>query len=233
MNTFRMLTSLILGVSIFMLSCAQNGVSDSDVTLSIGDTRVRAGGMTMVYVPGGNFKMGSTLEQVDQAVALCKEHYSICNRWYYLRENPQHTVRLDGFWLDQTEVTNAQYRLCVEAGVCQESLTCKKGEPTYADESYVDHPVVCVSWQEAQAYCDWADARLPTEAQWEYAYRGDKSLIYPWGDSFDGSLFAKRIPRSLLRGFHAWSKTQPEGENSVMPRLLAAGIGIFRVLPLY
>lgn len=144
--------------------------------------------MQMVYVPGGDFQMGSTLEEIDAAIALCRDHYSICNRWYYMRENPQHTVSLESFWIDQSEVTNAQYRLCVEAGICSEPSVCKKGAPTYFDGEKVDHPVVCVNWHDAQAYCGWAGARLPTEAEWEYAFRGEAGVIYPWGDEFDGNM---------------------------------------------
>ena len=144
-------------------------------------------GMQMVFVPGGDFQMGSTLEEIDAAIALCQGHYNICNRWYYLREDPQHRVTLDSFWIDQTEVSNDQFRACVEADVCLEPLECKKGEPTYADPNKIDHPVVCVSWHDAQAYCDWAGARLPTEAEWEYAFRGEAGAIYPWGDEFDGA----------------------------------------------
>jgi serine/threonine-protein kinase len=141
----------------------------------------------MVAVPAGTFLMGSTIEEVDDAIALCRAHYSTCNRWYYMRENPEHSVSLDGFWLDETEITNGQYRRCVEAGVCLEPSGCKKGEPTYGDPERREHPVVCVSWTDAQTYCGWAGGRLPTEAEWEYAYRGAGGSIFPWGAEFDGS----------------------------------------------
>jgi len=143
--------------------------------------------MTMVFVPGGIFQMGSTEAEVMDAITFCKQHYSICNDWFYMRENPQHPVTVSDFWLDQTEVSNAQYRQCVEAGICTEPATCKKGEPTYHDIEKTDHPVVCVSWDDAQTYCEWASASLPTEAEWEYAFRGEQSLIYPWGNIFDGT----------------------------------------------
>jgi sulfatase modifying factor 1 len=142
--------------------------------------------MTMVFVPGGTFQMGSTETEVMDAVAFCKQHYNICNEWFYMREYPQHTVTLDKFRIDQTEVSNTQYRQCVEADICTEPTTCKKGEPTYLDSGKTDHPVVCVSWDDAQTYCEWAGARLPSEAEWEYAFRGEQNLIYPWGNTFDG-----------------------------------------------
>lgn len=153
-----------------------------------GDTRTRAtDGMVTVFVPGGSFVMGSTEPEVDDAITLCAEHYGVCNRWYYMQEHPQHPVSLDGFWLDRTEVSNEQYRRCVEAGMCEEPATCSKGTPTYADPAKSDHPVVCVGWQDARAYCHWAGARMPTEAEWEFASRGEQRRIFPWGDLFDGS----------------------------------------------
>ena len=118
---------------------------------SPGDARTRpTDGMVILYVPGGSFQMGSTESEIKDAITLCTQHYSICNRWYYMREHPQHSVSLAGFWLDQTEVTNEHYRRCVEAGICDEPTECKKGTPTYADPDQSDHPVVCVSWQDAR-----------------------------------------------------------------------------------
>jgi len=143
--------------------------------------------MTMIFVPGGSLFMGSTDTEIEGAILLCQQHYSPCNRWYYERESPQHLVSLDSFWIDQTEITNAQYRRCVEAGDCPEPSTCKKGEPTYTDTKKAAHPVICVSWDEASTYCQWTGARLPTEAEWEYAFRGEDGSIYPWGNDFDGS----------------------------------------------
>jgi formylglycine-generating enzyme required for sulfatase activity len=143
--------------------------------------------MTMVNVPGGTFQMGSTETEIEEAIKLCQEHYSICNRWYYERESPLHSVSIDGYWIDQTEVSNAQYRLCVDAGHCAEPLTCRKGEPTFNDLDKTNHPVVCVNWAEAQDYCQWVGARLPSEGEWEYAYRGERRSIFTWGNEFDGS----------------------------------------------
>ena len=124
----------------------------------------------MVHVPAGEFLMGSK----DDPDADDDEH-------------PQHTVYVSEFWIDKTEVTNAQYRKCVEAGTCRVPTTCDWGEPTYSDSSKADHPVVCVSWEDAKAYCEWAGKRLPTEAEWEKAARGTDGRKYPWGNSFDGT----------------------------------------------
>jgi formylglycine-generating enzyme required for sulfatase activity len=105
----------------------------------------------MVYVPAGEFLMGSAGEDPDA----------------FPDEQPQHTVYLDAFWIDRTEVTNAQYRTCIEAGACN--------EPRYwGDDLYnaPDKPVVGVSWEEARTYAAWAGGRLPTEAEWEKAAWG-------------------------------------------------------------
>jgi len=126
-------------------------------------------GMTMVYVPEGDFIMGTPAGAGGDD------------------EGPLHKVTLDGFWIDRTEVTNAQYRIFVGATGHREPTICESGGPTYGDETKAEHPVVCVSWDDAKAYCEWAGGRLPTEAEWEKAARGTDERVYPWGNSFDGS----------------------------------------------
>ena len=151
-------------------------------SLSLGRTITRAqDGMEMVFVPAGEFQMGSTDEEVEQAWQMCKEHQPDCLRELFEGERGVHTVALDGFRLDRTEVTNAQYRLCVEAGACDPSQDEVKWDV------YGDNQPVGVDWNRAQTYCQWAGARLPTEAEWEYAARGPEARIYPWGDTFDGT----------------------------------------------
>jgi len=115
--------------------------------------------MVMVYVPGGTFQMGSNDGDSN--------------------EQPVHEVTLYSFWIDRTEVTNAQYARCVEDGKCSTPSDLS----SYARDSYyVDYPVIYVSWDDANDYCTWADAQLPTEAQWEYAARGSEGRKYPWGN---------------------------------------------------
>ncbi|MCJ7703804.1 MAG: formylglycine-generating enzyme family protein, partial [Anaerolineales bacterium] len=155
-------------------------IATATPTMPPGDIFVRpSDSMTMNQLPGGSFQAGSKETEIADAIALCQQHYPTCNRWYYQREGPQHSVSLDGFWIDQTEITNAHYRQCVQAGICAEPSTCKKGEPTFDDPNKADHPVGCVNWEEAQTYCKWAGGRLPTEAEWEYAFRGGAGSIYP------------------------------------------------------
>ena len=149
-------------------------------TLSPGDSQIRsADNMVMVYVPSGEFMMGSETEEVDRALEQCHAYGVNCSHRYFSIEQPAHLVALDSYWLDETEVTNGQYAQCVDAGRCQVS-GCE-------EESRLEtHPVVCVTWEQANAYCDWVGGRLPTEGEWEYASRGINSNTYPWGNEFDG-----------------------------------------------
>jgi formylglycine-generating enzyme required for sulfatase activity len=154
-----------------------------ELTLEPGATRIRpADGMVMVYVPAGEFEMGSDDDELDYALELCNECFGDCQPGWFEDEQPAHTVALDGFWIDQTEVTNAQYRQCVEAGAC-EPPACWDN----SDCNAPNQPVVCVNWYQAQAYCEWVGGRLPTDAEWEYAACGSEGSRYPWGDEFDGT----------------------------------------------
>jgi formylglycine-generating enzyme required for sulfatase activity len=96
----------------------------------------------------------------------------------YDQEIPQHTVYLDAFWIDKHEITNAQYRRCVDGGACREPGCWDDG-----DLNSPVQPVVCVSWDDARDYATWVGGRLPTEAEWEKAARGENGQLYPWGNS--------------------------------------------------
>lgn len=124
-------------------------------------------GMPLIYVPAGTVRMGGLDIHADDRDEL-----------------PAHSVSVDAFWIDQLEVTNAMYMLCVQAQGCTPPLDwASDRRPTYFnDEDYKDYPVVHVTWEQAQDYCIWADRRLPTEAEWERAARGDDFRTYPWGD---------------------------------------------------
>jgi eukaryotic-like serine/threonine-protein kinase len=131
-------------------------------------------GMVMVYVPAGDFIMGSNQNYDTQAEK---------------DEVIQHTVYLDSFWIDQTEVTNAMYARCVSAGSCTipGSSNSNSHLNYYGSSIYANYPVVNVDWDQAMAYCQWAGSRLPTEAEWEKAARGTDGRIYPWGNQAPGA----------------------------------------------
>jgi serine/threonine-protein kinase len=137
----------------------------------------------MVYVPGGEFAMGSREDEVEYALQLCQAYDTNCSLRYFAIEQPQHTVQLGGFWLDRTEITNDQYQRCLDAEVCEES-SCQNADKVAGS----DYPAVCVTWNQAATYCAWAGSRLPTEAEWEYSARGKDGRRYPWGDEIDGHL---------------------------------------------
>jgi len=131
--------------------------------LEIGSTMTRkADGMVMVYVSAGEFTMGNEAGKENQ--------------------KPERPVKLDAYWIDKYEVSNAQYARCVEAGACtMPSQTNSETRDNYFDnEDFANYPVIFVSWHQAQAYCQWAGGSLPTEAQWEKAARGNDKRTYPW-----------------------------------------------------
>jgi len=148
----------------------------TEAILGIGSTQIRdKDKMEQVYVPAGDFIMGSDDSDADSD------------------EKPVRTVYLDAYWIDKYEVSNGQYQECVENGACTNPQYSKSYTRSsyYGNPDYDDYPVIYVDWNQAKAYCEWANGGkdgLPTEAQWEKAARGDDGRKYPWeGNSVDSS----------------------------------------------
>ena len=132
----------------------------------------------MVYIPGGIFRMGD------------KNLYDVAG---LANERPHHDVEVSGFLMDAHEVTNDQYHQCVQAGACS--------EPHYEDDACYhpigyqidetlrnrDKPVVCVNWLQAVTFCQYANKRLPTEAEWEKSAAGPEGYMWAFGNVFDRS----------------------------------------------
>jgi len=146
-----------------------------ETELTIGSTRIsEIDQMIQVYVPSGEFIMGS-----DDIEAIISTEGG---RAY--PEIPVNRVYLDGYWIDKYEVSNGQYALCVDEGVCKPPyLSSSETRPKYyGNPEYSNYPVIWVNWDMARAYCEWTGRRLPTEAEWEKAARGTDGRKYPWGN---------------------------------------------------
>jgi formylglycine-generating enzyme required for sulfatase activity len=143
-------------------------------TLGIGSTMEGKDGMTLLYVPAGEFIMGNDFNGPSD-------------------EKPAHNVTLDAFWIDKTEVTNAMYATCVRDSKCEPpSGTSSYTRDTYfGNPEFDNYPVIYVTWNDAESYCVWAGRRLLTEAEWEKAASWDvdnqQKYVYPWGNDFDGT----------------------------------------------
>jgi serine/threonine-protein kinase len=183
-----------------------------------------ADGMAAVAVPAGAFAMGSAwLDPLRFG-------------W----EKPRHMVTLDAFWIDQTEVTNAQFARFVAASgyvtdaeraggalvfdPSRERFDRRPGAdwrhpqgPASSIAGFDAHPAVAVSWNDATAYCRWAGRRLPTEAEWEKAARGTDRRRYPWGNRDPAGELLNFAERSLsvswghLMTDDGYARTAPVG----------------------
>jgi formylglycine-generating enzyme required for sulfatase activity len=167
-------------------------------TLGMGSKMVsKVDGMEMLYIPAGEFIMG--FKDFDPA-----------NNTYKFTQpelqQPQHTIYLDDYWIDKTEITNRMFTKFINSSqyitdaekrgngiVASDQKTYWRRVEGLSWKNPIDpnknivglgsHPVTQVSWNDANAYCIWAGRRLPTDAEWEKAARGTDMRIYPWGNN--------------------------------------------------
>ena len=151
-----------------------------------------------VFVPAGPFWMGVSEDDIKVVVPQCSMFFepedrllvtranTLCGDWMTeLERMPQRQVFLSAFAIDRDEVSVTEYRKCVIAGVCSiDPLSA--GDERYIQDEW---PIVNITWSEAQEFCRWRGARLPTEAEWERAARGDEpdkfraaEMVWPWCD---------------------------------------------------
>ncbi|MDH5231445.1 MAG: formylglycine-generating enzyme family protein [Gammaproteobacteria bacterium] len=126
------------------------------------DSRIGADPNSMISIPAGEFIMGTNGRLPD--------------------EGPEHSVNLPGFQIDKYEVTNLQYKKFIDD-------TGRRSPKHFRNRTFpegkADHPVTYVSWKDANAYCQWAGKRLPTDQEWEKAARGVDGRFFPWGNEFE------------------------------------------------
>jgi formylglycine-generating enzyme required for sulfatase activity/predicted Ser/Thr protein kinase len=152
-------------------------------------------GIIMVYIPPGEFKMGS--DDDDD-------------------EKPPHTVYLDGYWIGKYEVTLGQYKAFI-TGAGYKDLPSWVSQYSPKD----NHPVVMVSWYDANAYCQWLSKKtgltfkLPTEVQWEKAARGTDERKYPWGETLPSGKTANFADKKLSLKYKRYNKRYKLADKNV------------------
>lgn len=157
LSTIQKTALALIVFALLFSACSTNPTTAEPETSRVSESD----GMTLVFIPEGEFLMGSADSDPDAAPD----------------EKPQHPVYVDAFWIDQTEVTNGMYMRCVEAEVC--SLPVLPGSEIIQKPN---QPVQGLAWTQSVEYCEWVGRRLPTEAEWEKAARGTDGRLYPWGD---------------------------------------------------
>ena len=174
---------------------------------------LQLGSPASVLIQAGWFTMGSSDADVAFAVDLCKaqskrgEEAALCRPELWSDEQPQHRVYVGAFRIDRTEVAQQDYQRCVEANLC--------APPRVADGdarlSLPAQPVTGVTWSDAQRFCAWVGGRLPTEAEWERAARGNSARRFPWGNVYNSRVANHGSPAGGTDAHDGYDYAAPVG----------------------
>lgn len=152
----------------------------------------------MVEVPAGEFIMGESYDAAQTRYLVWRR--SAYSYWQQLKvdfsnETPRLVVNLPTFYIDKFQVTNARYRTCILAGICNRPVSSTLQplpiDPT--DSHYDDYPALGITWNDAASYCQWVGKLLPTEAQWEKSARGTDGRNYPWGNTWNSAFVTENL----------------------------------------
>lgn len=191
----------------------------------------------MVEVPAGPFQRGSTDDDIASFVQLCDQNDSGCITDNFLDEQPVREITLSTFWIDQFEVSNREFQMFVAAtnyrtfaeregssDVWNDAVDVRQsidtpGAAWHTPEgagsdiaNRMDHPVVHVAWEDAQAYWAFHGKRLPTEAEWEKAARGPDGSRFPWGNTWEPGRVNGVLP-SEIAGTTVATTSFPQGAS--------------------
>ena len=218
---------IVVGVSVVLLSLAfVDSNQAADKAKQVKSVKNKKDGAEMILISGGSFLMGSTKEEVDAQFRVT----GLPADWkkYTNDEEPRHKRTLKPFYIYKYEVTNQQYKAFIDASDHRAPPHWKEKD---IPKDKGNHPVVEVSWDDAQAYCQWAGTRLPRESEWEYAARGaapadgKPSRAFPWGENWDRKLCNNSSFHAGkdLQNADDWNKWYAGDQKSRYPLTSAVG----------